>query len=99
MGGRFRPEKQGKTMAAKVEIYTRAFCGFCAAAKRLLDDKNIAYSEIDVTMDRKLRETMVGRADGRNTLPQIFINGKGVGGSDELHALDADGKLDELLAE
>ncbi len=82
---------------AKVEIYTRMMCGYCDAAKDLLDKKGVKYEEIDVTFSPSERETMVKRADGRNTTPQIFINGKGVGGSDDIRALDREGKLDALL--
>lgn len=82
---------------AKVEIYTRMMCGFCDAAKALLDRKGVTYDEIDVTFSPTERETMVKRADGRNTTPQIFINGQGVGGSDDIHALEREGKLDALL--
>ena len=82
-----------------VEIYTTPFCGYCAMAKRLLDRKSVAYREIDVSADPDLRATMVQRANGRRTVPQIFIGATHVGGSDDLHALDHSGKLDPLLAE
>lgn len=82
-----------------VEIYTTPYCPFCLAAKRLLQKKGIAYSEIDVSRDPRLREAMIQRANGRRTVPQIFIGEDHVGGSDELHALDFAGKLDPLLAE
>lgn len=81
-----------------VEIYTTPFCGFCAMAKRLLDRKGVAYREIDVSADPSLRAAMVQRANGRRTVPQIFIGATHVGGSDDLHALDHAGKLDTLLA-
>ena len=82
-----------------VEIYTTPFCGYCAMAKRLLDRKGVAYREIDVSADPALRAAMVQRANGRRTVPQIFIGTTHVGGSDDLHALDHAGKLDPLLAE
>ena len=82
-----------------VEIYTTPFCGYCAMAKRLLDRKGVTYSEIDVSADPSLRAAMVQRANGRRTVPQIFIGATHVGGSDDLHALEHAGKLDPLLAE
>jgi glutaredoxin 3 len=85
-------------MSAKVEIYTRSLCGFCTSAKCLLDTKKVDYTEIDVTLDSTVREAMAERSDGRTTLPQIFINGEGIGGCNELYALDRNGKLDGLLA-
>ena len=81
-----------------VEIYTTPYCGYCAMAKRLLDRKGVAYREIDVSADPELRAAMVQRANGRRTVPQIFIGTTHVGGSDDLHALDHAGKLDPLLA-
>ena len=83
---------------AKIEIYTTPFCGYCARAKGLLDDKGAAYDEVDVMMDEKKRAEMRERAK-RTTVPQIFINGQHVGGSDELAALERAGKLDPLLAQ
>lgn len=83
---------------AKIEIYTTAFCGYCARAKRLLSDKGQAFDEIDVTMDAPRRAEMVTRSGGGRSVPQIFINDQHVGGCDDLHALDAAGKLDALLA-
>lgn len=83
---------------AKVEIYTSPFCGYCSRAKRLLQSKNVPYTELDVSADHDLREAMVERSGGRRTVPQIFINGQHIGGSDDLHALDATGGLDPLLA-
>ena len=81
-----------------VEIYTTPLCGYCAAAKRLLTKKGVAFSETDVSRDPAARATMLGRANGSRTVPQIFIGGKHVGGSDDLHALDHAGKLDPMLA-
>lgn len=83
----------------RVEIYTARFCGYCAAAKALLTRKGVAFTEIDVSGDWKRRQEMVQRANGRMTVPQIFIGSTHVGGSDELHALEAAKKLDALLAE
>lgn len=82
---------------AKIEIYTTPFCGYCARAKALLDRKGVTYDEHDVMMDDKARAEMRTRAN-RTTVPQIFIDGKHIGGSDELAALDAAGQLDPLLA-
>lgn len=80
-----------------VTIYTRQFCGYCSAAKRLLDDKGIAYVEHDATFSPELRQEMVQKANGRSTFPQIFIGDRHVGGCDELHALEREGRLDALL--
>lgn len=82
---------------ADVTIYTRMMCGYCAAAKRLLDSKGVAYTEHDASFSPELRQEMIQRS-GRSTFPQIFIGKTHVGGSDDLHALDAAGKLDPLLA-
>ena len=81
-----------------VEIYTTPTCGYCAAAKRLLARKGIAFSEIDVSRDPALRMAMTQRAGGRRTVPQIFVGDRHVGGCDDLYALDEAGKLDPLLA-
>ena len=81
-----------------VEIYTTRFCPFCNAAKALLKRKSVTYSEIDVSGSMDRREEMIQRANGRITVPQIFIGATHVGGSDELHALERAGKLDPLLA-
>ena len=82
---------------ARVEIYTKAFCGYCWRAKQLLDAKGVAYEEYDVTMDAPKRAEMMQRALGRSTVPQIFIDDRHVGGSDDLHALERSGRLDPLL--
>ena len=82
-----------------VEIYTTRTCGYCAMAKRLLQRKGVTYREIDVSADPGLRAAMVQRANGRRTVPQIFIGPVHVGGSDDLHALEHAGKLDALLAD
>ena len=84
---------------AKVEIYTTTYCPFCTRAKSLLKSKNIAFVEIDVTEDDALRAKMIELSGGRRSVPEIFINGKIVGGFDELKALNDAGKLDGLLAE
>ena len=81
-----------------VEIYTSPLCGYCHAAKRLLAEKNINYSEIDVSADPSRRAEMVQRAKGGRTVPQIFIGETHVGGCDELFALERAGKLDPMLA-
>lgn len=81
-----------------VTIYTRMMCGYCMAAKRLLDSKGVAYTEHDASFSPELRQEMIQRSNGRWTFPQIFIGDTHVGGSDELHALEAAGKLDTLLA-
>jgi glutaredoxin 3 len=82
----------------RVEIYTSPICGFCVRAKRLLERKGIAYEEVNVLGDAEAKAEMIRRADGRRTVPQIFIDGKGIGGSDELAALEREGRLDEMLA-
>ena len=84
-------------MAAKVEIYTSALCGFCTAAKRLLDSKNVDYTEIDVTFDRPTRQAMTERAGGKTSVPQIFVDNVGIGGCDDLYALNDAGQLDRLI--
>ena len=83
---------------ARVEIYTRLFCGFCTRAKQLLEAKGVAYEEHDLTMGGPGREEMIRRAGGRTTVPQIFIDGAHVGGCDDLFALEAAGRLDPMLA-
>ena len=82
---------------ANVTIYTRQFCGFCVAAKRLLDQKGTDYEEIDVSSEPARRQEMVQRANGGNTFPQIFVGETHVGGCDDLYALERSGKLDGLL--
>lgn len=81
-----------------VEIYTSPLCGYCHAAKRLLTQKGVSFSEIDVTRDAGKRQEMMSRANGRHTVPQIFVGTTHVGGYDDLAALDRAGKLDPLLA-
>jgi glutaredoxin 3 len=82
---------------AKIEIYTKAFCPYCARAKSLLTSKQAAFEEFDIMMDMGLRNIMIARAGGGTTVPQIFIDGQHIGGSDDLAALDAQGGLDPLL--
>lgn len=83
---------------AQIDVYTKFLCPFCTRAKSLLDSKGAQYREIDVTMDRAEFDAMVSRASGRRTVPQIFINGQHIGGSDDLAALDARGGLDGLIS-
>jgi glutaredoxin 3 len=83
---------------AKVEIYSDMFCGYCARAKSLLTRKGIAFEEIDVGAHPERRPEMTKRAGGRTTVPQIFINGEHIGGSDDLILLDRQGGLDPKLA-
>jgi len=83
---------------ARIEIYSKAFCGYCARAKRLLDSKGIDYEEYDITMGGPKRAEMLQRAPGRTTVPQIFIDGRHVGGSDDLYELERNGQLDPLLS-
>lgn len=89
-------EKHGTPMA-HVTIYTRPFCGYCARALKLLDDKRAAYTEIEAGMDPALRQEMMKRS-GRNTFPQIFVGEQHIGGCDDMMALEREGKLDALLA-
>jgi len=84
--------------APAVEIYTTRICPYCLAAKRLLTRKNVAFTEIDIAANWEKRDEMIERANGRTTVPQIFIGGHHVGGSDDLHALERAGKLDALLS-
>lgn len=83
---------------ARIEIYTTPTCPYCIAAKALLTKKGAAFAEINVAGDPEGRRAMSARAGGRTTVPQIFIDGRHIGGSDDLYALDADGGLDPLLA-
>jgi len=83
---------------AKVEIYSSPFCGYCHAAKRLLRDKGVDFTEIDVIEHPERRAEMVQRARGGRTVPQIFIDGKHIGGCDDMYALDRRGGLDPLLS-
>lgn len=81
-----------------VTIYTRAMCGYCSAAKRLLEKKGVKYTEHDASFSPELRQEMISRANGRTTFPQIFIGSNHIGGCDDLHSLEAEGRLDTLLA-
>ena len=80
-----------------VLIYTARYCPYCAAAKSLLKRKGAPFTEIDIGGNWERRDEMIEKANGRVTVPQIFIGGLHVGGSDELRALDHEGKLDQLL--
>ncbi len=84
---------------AKIEIYTWQYCPFCIRAKSLLQQKGIDFIEHSIDGDQKARSNMRNRADGRNTVPQIFINDKGIGGCDELYELEKTKQLDLLLQE
>ena len=83
---------------AKVEVYTKFLCPFCARAMKLLKSKGVPVEEIDISMGGAKRAEMLARSDGRTTVPQIFIDGRAIGGSDDLAALDRKGELDGLLA-
>lgn len=83
---------------AKVEIYTSPLCPYCWRAKRLLAEKRVTYEEIDLWAEPGRRSEMIARAGGRTTVPQIFIDGRPVGGSDDLVELERQGELDRLLA-
>ena len=83
---------------ADVVIYTRPFCGYCARAIALLNQKDVPFTEIEAGMDPDKRAEMVQRANGRSTFPQIFIGGTHIGGCDEMMALERAGKLDPLLS-
>ena len=82
---------------SKVEIYTWQYCPFCIRAKSLLKKKNINFTEYKIDGDEDSRALMTERADGRRTLPQIFIDNEGIGGCDDLYALENENKLDALL--
>lgn len=82
----------------RILVYSTPFCGYCAAAKRLLTAKGAEYTEIDVMMDPERRQEMLAKSGGLRTVPQIFIDGRHIGGFDELNALDKAGGLDPLLA-
>ncbi len=85
-------------MTVNVEIYTWASCPFCIRAKALLDQKGVRYTEYGIDGDETARSQMAERAQGRRSLPQIFINDQHIGGCDDLYALNAQGRLDPLLA-
>ena len=81
-----------------VTIYTKTWCPYCMAAKDLLDQKGIAFTEIEISGKPDLRDEMLAKSNGRSTVPQIFIGSRHVGGCDDLYALDRKGELDKLLA-
>jgi glutaredoxin 3 len=87
-----------ESSAPKVEIYTWKMCPFCIRAKALLTTKGVAYTEYMIDGDEAARTAMAERANGRRSVPQIFIEGQHIGGCDDIHALDSQGKLDPLLA-
>jgi glutaredoxin 3 len=82
----------------EIVIYTKDYCPYCHAAKDLLASKGAAFTEIDLMKHPERRAEMIEKAGGRTSVPQIFIAGRHVGGSDDIHALDDAGKLDALLA-
>jgi glutaredoxin 3 len=82
---------------SEVEIYTQPWCPYCSRALRLLQQKGVAFREIDAPQGSEARAESVRRAGGRTSVPQIFINGAHIGGCDDLVALDADGGLDRML--
>ncbi len=82
----------------QIDIYTSMFCEYCALAKRLLKSQGVSFNEIDVSDSKEQRAEMLARADGRRTVPQIFINDIGIGGFDELYRLKKKGALDSFLA-
>lgn len=82
---------------AKVIIYSKDYCPYCVKAKNLLTKKGVEFEEIDITHDANRQEEMLQKAEGRRTVPQIFINDQPIGGFDDLYALDQAGKLDPLL--
>jgi glutaredoxin 3 len=84
---------------SEIEIYTTRYCPYCHAAKRLLSRKGVNYIEIDVSGDPNKRRAMTARANGRTTVPQIFIGSTHIGGCDDLYELDDAGRLDPLLGE
>ena len=81
----------------KVVIYTTGLCPFCLLAKRLLAEKDVSYQEVDVLMDPRARADMVEKSGGRTSVPQIFVDDFHVGGSDDLYALEQEGRLDGIL--
>lgn len=83
---------------SKVEIYTKFTCGFCFRAKALLKNKDVSFEETDITMGGQKRAEMIQRSGGRTTVPQIFIDDRHIGGSDDLAALEQSGELDAILA-
>ena len=84
---------------SKVDIYTKGHCPYCHRAKALLNQKSVSFNEIEIDIKPELRSAMIERANGRTTVPQIFIKDKHVGGCDDLFALEAKNQLDSLLAD
>lgn len=82
----------------KVEIYTKGYCPYCTRAKSLLDSKDIEYTEYKIDLQPELRDTMIDRAKGGYTVPQIFVNNQHIGGCDDMMALERKNKLDSLLS-
>jgi glutaredoxin 3 len=82
---------------ANIEIYTKPWCPYCRRAKSFLDKKGTSFNEIDIQAEPERRDEMIQRADGGHTVPQIFIDGIHVGGCDDLHELDSQGRLDGML--
>ena len=82
---------------ARIEIYSKAFCSYCTRANQLLAAKGVDFEEYDITMGGPRRSEMIQRANGRTTVPQIFIDDRHIGGSDDLYALDREGRLEPLL--
>ncbi|HAT42250.1 MAG TPA: glutaredoxin 3 [Rheinheimera sp.] len=82
---------------ASITIYTKVYCPYCVRAKALLTQKGVSFTEFRIDEQPELRPEMIEKAQGRTTVPQIFINGQHIGGCDDLYALDAQGKLDPLL--
>lgn len=91
------PERRAQDKMPKIEIFTSMLCGYCHRAKQLLKSKGAEFEETDVLMNPSARQAMTERAGGRSSVPQIFIDGRHIGGCDDLYALDARGELDSLL--
>lgn len=85
-------------MAAEITIYTKSTCPFCVKAKALLNQKGAAFNEIEITANDSLKQEMMAKANGRHTVPQVFINNEHIGGCDDLMACEASGDLDKKLA-
>lgn len=83
---------------SKVELYTKGYCPYCHRAKALLEQKGISFEEIRIDQQPELRDTMISRANGGSTVPQIFIDDKHIGGCDDMFALESQNKLDTLLS-
>lgn len=81
----------------EIVMYTSTFCPYCMMAKSLLQAKGVEWREVDLMVEPGRREEMMAKAEGRHTVPQIFVNGTGLGGYDDLSDLDRQGKLDEIL--